>query len=156
MGKNKIIFGGETLIDLTTDTLTSSNQLLNGVTAHGKNGDVITGSLEQWNIETKSVTVSSASTSFTITGLRGEPKAFMLQIASNITLASTRYVISASSNGTTRRVQYAYKSGNNGYAYQSTSYLTATYSNGSLTLKTSSSTNGGNFYRGTYSFIYIY
>ena len=42
MAKNKIIFGGETLIDLTSDTITAAD-LAKDVTAHDKSGAVITG-----------------------------------------------------------------------------------------------------------------
>lgn len=42
MAKNKIIFGGQTLIDLTADTITAAD-LAYGVTAHDKSGEVITG-----------------------------------------------------------------------------------------------------------------
>lgn len=39
---NKVVYGGETLIDLTADTVTA-NKILNGYTAHDKSGAVITG-----------------------------------------------------------------------------------------------------------------
>lgn len=42
MAKNKIIFAGETLIDLTGDTITAAD-LAEGVTAHDKSGVIITG-----------------------------------------------------------------------------------------------------------------
>lgn len=42
MGKSKIIFGGEVLIDLTADTVSAAT-LAEGVTAHDKAGNVITG-----------------------------------------------------------------------------------------------------------------
>lgn len=42
MGKSKIIFGGEVLIDLTSDTVTA-DKLLSGITAHDKAGEVVTG-----------------------------------------------------------------------------------------------------------------
>lgn len=42
MARNKIIFGGETLIDLTADTVTAAT-LAEGVTAHDKSGAIITG-----------------------------------------------------------------------------------------------------------------
>jgi hypothetical protein len=42
MAKNKIIYGGEVLIDLTQDTVTAAD-LAEGVTAHDKSGVVITG-----------------------------------------------------------------------------------------------------------------
>lgn len=42
MAINKVIYGGNTLIDLTSDTITA-DQLKSGVTAHDKSGAVITG-----------------------------------------------------------------------------------------------------------------
>lgn len=42
MAKNKIIFDGNVLIDLTADTVTSAD-LAKGVTAHDKSGAIITG-----------------------------------------------------------------------------------------------------------------
>ena len=42
MAYNKIIYGGNTLIDLTSDTVTTSN-LLTGYTAHDRSGTIITG-----------------------------------------------------------------------------------------------------------------
>ena len=41
---NKVVFGNQTLIDLTSDTLNSTSQLLYGVTAHDRSGATITGS----------------------------------------------------------------------------------------------------------------
>lgn len=42
MGVSKVVYGGKTLIDLTSDTLTK-DKLLSGYTAHGPNGEQITG-----------------------------------------------------------------------------------------------------------------
>lgn len=42
MPVNKVVYGGRTLIDLTSDTITP-NVLLSGYTAHAKNGAQITG-----------------------------------------------------------------------------------------------------------------
>ena len=44
MAYNKVIYGGNTLIDLTADTVTASD-LLEGVTAHDASGAQITGTL---------------------------------------------------------------------------------------------------------------
>lgn len=44
MGRSKIIFGNQTLLDLTNDTVTASD-LKRGVTAHGADGELITGEL---------------------------------------------------------------------------------------------------------------
>ena len=42
MAVNKVEIGGETVLDLTGDTVTSDN-LAYGITAHGANGEVIVG-----------------------------------------------------------------------------------------------------------------
>ena len=44
MGRSKVVFGKEVLIDLTGDTVTDS-ALLSGYTAHDKAGNLITGAL---------------------------------------------------------------------------------------------------------------
>ena len=44
MEKNKIIYGGKVLLDLTNDTV-SSDTLIEGITAHDKSGQIITGNL---------------------------------------------------------------------------------------------------------------
>lgn len=46
MAINRVDFGGNTLIDLTGDTLDSAEQLLKGIIAHAKDGSVITGQME--------------------------------------------------------------------------------------------------------------
>lgn len=46
MAINRVDFGGDTLIDLTGDTLESADQLLKGIIAHAKDGSVITGQME--------------------------------------------------------------------------------------------------------------
>lgn len=45
MGKSKIVFGGEVLMDLTADTV-KPQHLLKGYTAHGADGEKITGTCE--------------------------------------------------------------------------------------------------------------
>ena len=45
MEKNKIIYGGKVLLDLTGDTVKASD-LNAGITAHDKSGAVITGSFD--------------------------------------------------------------------------------------------------------------
>ena len=46
MGVNRVDFGGNTLIDLTGDTLESAEQLLKGIIAHARDGSQIVGALE--------------------------------------------------------------------------------------------------------------
>lgn len=44
MANNKIVFGTNTLIDLTSDTV-AADKMVSGYTAHNKAGEVITGTL---------------------------------------------------------------------------------------------------------------
>lgn len=48
MGRNKVVYGTTTLIDLTSDTVTPSN-LEDGATAHDRSGNVIRGNLKVQN-----------------------------------------------------------------------------------------------------------
>lgn len=43
MAINKVAYGNNVLIDLSTDTLSSADQLMQGVVAHDRTGAVITG-----------------------------------------------------------------------------------------------------------------
>lgn len=58
MGNSKIIFGGEVLIDLTSDTVTKE-KLLKGYTAHDKAGNEITGECE-FDANTQDATAAAA------------------------------------------------------------------------------------------------
>lgn len=44
MGRSKVVYGTETLIDLTEDSVTAA-ALLSGYTAHDKAGEAVTGAL---------------------------------------------------------------------------------------------------------------
>lgn len=61
MAKNKVIYGGQVLIDLTDATLGQSdgNQILSGQTAYGKDGEKITGTCT-YNADTSGATASAS------------------------------------------------------------------------------------------------
>lgn len=58
MANSKIIFGGEVLIDLTADTVTAG-KLLNGVTAHGADGEAVIGTCD-FDANTQDATATAA------------------------------------------------------------------------------------------------
>lgn len=58
MGRSKIIFGDEVLMDLTADTVTKE-KLLKGVTAHGPDGEPITGTCD-YDANTQDATAAAA------------------------------------------------------------------------------------------------
>ena len=55
---SKVIFNGDVLMDLTGDTVTADN-LLKGITAHGKDGAPITGTCD-WDAATGDATAAAA------------------------------------------------------------------------------------------------
>lgn len=58
MGVSKVVYGGKTLIDLTGDTVTE-DKLLKGATAHGKDGEVVTG-VCTFDVDSNDATVAVA------------------------------------------------------------------------------------------------
>lgn len=58
MAISKVIYGGETLIDLTADTI-KKDKILKGYTAHGADGEAITGTCE-YDANTQDATASEA------------------------------------------------------------------------------------------------
>ena len=98
---------------------------------------------------------SSNSTSISFTGLTAQPKMFAIMPMGNITLGTTRYVTGVISDGSLTAGTYGYRSGSSATSYYSASYFTWTYDNGTLTVTTNSSANGGNFASSaTYVLIY--
>lgn len=59
MAINKVIYGGNTLLDLTTDTLTTASQLVSGIKAHDRSGTVITGTNTN-DADTRDATATAA------------------------------------------------------------------------------------------------
>lgn len=53
MGRSKVVYGTETLIDLTEDSVTAA-ALLSGYTAHDKAGEAVTGALSVATVYTGS------------------------------------------------------------------------------------------------------
>lgn len=58
MAVSKVIYGGTTLIDLTTDTVTA-DKLLTGITAHGKDGELVEGTCS-FDANTQDATASAS------------------------------------------------------------------------------------------------
>ncbi len=58
MAVSKVVYGGETLIDLTADTV-KKDKILKGYTAHGADGEPITGECE-FDADTQDATASDA------------------------------------------------------------------------------------------------
>ena len=107
-------------------------------------------------IKTATTKPSSDSTSISFTGLTAEPKMFAIVPTGNITLGSTRYVTGVMYDGSKTHGTYGYRQSSSATSYYSNSYFTWTFSNGTLTVRTDTSTNGGNFTSSaTYQLVYV-
>lgn len=62
MAVNKVIYGNQTLIDLSADTLVTADQLLLGIIAHKKDGGRITGSANAVNLNVVQTTAVPTGT----------------------------------------------------------------------------------------------
>lgn len=134
-------------VSTQTDLIAQIEAALEGKAAGGGSGATI---------KTVSVKPSSNSTSISFTGLTAEPKMFAIIPTGNITLDTTRYVTGVMYDGSETHGTYGYRSSSSGTSYYSASYFTWTYSNGTLTVKTSSTTNGGRFSSSvTYMLVYV-
>lgn len=162
---NKIALSdGTVLIDLSSDTVTAAD-VTSGVSFHLPDGSPATGTASGGlRMGTAQVTNSSATNlSLSFSGLLGEPVAFALVNTGNITLSSGYYYISSILyDGTNHHGTYGYYrsgGGSSRYIYAGTSYYSSTYSNGTLTVRSSASSRsaaGGAFYNTTYQLIYVY
>ena len=74
MAVNKVVYGTTVLVDLTEDTVNASD-LAKGITAHGANGELVTGNLKENNLHSGSTTVDKYITaSNNYVKLSGEAK----------------------------------------------------------------------------------
>lgn len=165
LGSNKkeMISGLSASSGVQLPTLTnegSAIDLLAGKQLIDSNGNIVLGvlvpSAGDVEVEITTTKLNSNGTSISFTGLKGEPSMFSIHPTSNITLGSTRFVTSVTYDGATTHGIYGYRASSSATSYYSASYFTWTYSNGTLTVRTSSSTNGGNFSSSvTYQLAYV-
>lgn len=156
--QGKVVEEG-TIVD-TADATATENDLLEGVTAY-TNGRKITGThiCESAEPEIKTTTkkLSAQDTSISFAGLTAEPKMFTVTPIGTMTVSnSSRYVTCVLYDGTTTHGVYMYRTSSNATSYYSNGYFSWTYSSGTLTIKTSSSSNGGYFSATpTYQLVYM-
>lgn len=106
MAVNRVEYGGSTLVDLTADTVTPET-LLQGRTAHGADGEPITGTFDPgeeifnptpWKeIEVGTITPTTAISQLTVNPSKGIPMGLIISlISTNGVNVSTNSIISAS------------------------------------------------------------
>lgn len=141
MGNSKIVYYGETLIDLTGDTVEAA-KLLKGVTAHDKKGDKITGTLSDVTQATPAITVDAAgkitasatqAAGVVAAGTKSATKQLPVQAAKTVTPSASAQTAVAKGVFTTGIITVAAVYAVIGVTYPSGSTVTCT--NGSKTLK---------------------
>lgn len=85
---NKVVYGNNTLIDLTSDTVTA-DKLAQGYTAHDSSGAAITGTMSGSGWYTSTATLfnnynSTKSAGYAEFPVIGEPKAFIIPYEGNL------------------------------------------------------------------------
>lgn len=145
MAINRVDFGGDTLIDLTGDTLESAEQLLKGIIAHAKDGSQIEGTLEAGgggNIVAGSFTPTSNMTTFKVNhNYNTKDICFVVFMSANKAYVARGVLYSSFTNGGKSWMVY-----NNEY-----SYFTEIFGNtGDPTITTESVDLTGFFYNSVF------
>lgn len=151
MGNSKIVYYGETLIDLTGDTVEAA-KLRKGVTAHDKKGDKITGSLADATQATPAITVDAAgkitasatqAAGVVAAGTKSATKQLTVQAAKTVTPSASAQTAVAKGVFTTGIVTVAAVYAVIGVTYPAGSTVTCT--NGSKTLRAQDTTGKAMF-----------
>lgn len=154
MAVSKIVLGTTVLVDLTADTV-AADKLLQGYTAHGADGESITGALSpsggSAQVAVGSITLDSVSQTISISGLGFTPARVMLIMSAGSGTTNNR-VRSAYSEGNTLHCQRYYASGLLSSSLTS-NYQTGScsFGNGTISLGTGDATYA--FMNGTYTYV---
>lgn len=151
MGNSKIVYYGETLIDLTGDTV-EATKLRKGITAHDKKGEKITGTLADVTQATPAITVDAAgkitasatqAAGVVAAGTKSATKQLTVQAAKTVTPAASAQTAVAKGVFTTGIVTVAAVYAVIGVTYPAGATCTCT--NGSTTLTAKDTTGKAMF-----------
>lgn len=163
MAKNKFVYFGQTLIDLSEDDVTAGD-VAQGKKFHLPSGEASVGTAQGGSgatVKTASINNSSnTAKTLTFNNISARPKAFVLRLTTTISSSGSTayyYVVCIDHDGTNTKGTY-FRIGSTRAVYNDTTHYSFTYSGTTLTISTSGSRTGagGSFYNGTYELIYCY
>lgn len=150
-------------VDVTlraTDANFLAENIKSGVTLFGKTGSY-TGGGGTLSYDTKTVTASNYPVSLEFTGMKGEPKAFVVRLNAQVSSSGSTtyyYIVDISHFGTTTHGN-CFRIGSTRRVDNITSGYSYTYSGTTLTITSSAasrSASPGAFYSGSYELMYAY
>lgn len=135
---NKVVYDNETILDLTTDTISSST-VLKDEWFFSSDGKIGFGTVNT-EILTKTIsTTEKSAIAITISNLDVEPSWFILVVGSRKASSNSNYVTNIMYDGTTTYVSYNNGTNTNILRKNTSSYVSFTYSNGSLVINVKNS-----------------
>lgn len=156
--------GGTARFDDTTDATAAAADILSGKTAY-VNGQKLTGTNSggggDVQYDTKTATASNYPTSLQFTGLKGEPKAFVVRLNAQVSSSGSTtyyYIVDIAHFGTTTHGN-CFRIGSTRRVDNITSGYSWSYSGTTLTITSSAasrSASPGAFYSGSYELMYAY
>ena len=163
MAKNKVVYNGQTIIDLT-DTTAAASDVASGKYFYTNAGVRTQGTASGSSVtmDTKTTTASQYPVTLSFSSMKGKPKMFVCRLNAQVSSSGNStyyYIVDMAMNGSSTCHGNCFRVGGTRRVENITSGYTWSYSGTTLTLTSSAasrSASPGAFYSGSYELIYVY